>query len=88
MINLFWSIPHRFFHNAIAWPELNFIFKEAFTDDLYNQYLLKQQCTWRTMVLVNSSISLLVFYLFKFLQEFFEGEVNYDGLDTPLGVAL
>ena len=26
MINLFWSIPHRFFHNAIAWPELNFIF--------------------------------------------------------------
>lgn len=28
------------------------------------------------------------FYLFKLLQEFFEGEVNYDGLDTPLGVAL
>ena len=27
MINLFWSILHRFFHNAIAWPELNFIFK-------------------------------------------------------------
>ena len=26
MINIFWSIPHRFFHNAIAWPELNFIF--------------------------------------------------------------
>ena len=23
----FWSIPHRFFQNAIAWPELNFIFK-------------------------------------------------------------
>ena len=27
MINFFWSIPHCFFHNAIAWPELNFIFK-------------------------------------------------------------
>ena len=27
MIILFWSIPHHFFHNAIAWPELNFIFK-------------------------------------------------------------
>ena len=27
MINLFWSIPHHFFHNAIAWPELNFIFE-------------------------------------------------------------
>ena len=27
MINPFSSIPHRFFHNAIAWPELNFIFK-------------------------------------------------------------
>ena len=26
MIELFWSIPQRFFHNAIAWPELNFIF--------------------------------------------------------------
>ena len=27
MINLFWSIPHCFFHNAIACPELSFIFK-------------------------------------------------------------
>ena len=26
MINLFWSIPQRFFHNAIAWPLLVFIF--------------------------------------------------------------
>ena len=26
MINLFWSIPQRFFHNAIAWPELVFTF--------------------------------------------------------------
>ena len=31
MINLFWSIPQRFFHNAIAWPELNFIFKTKIT---------------------------------------------------------
>ena len=30
MVNLFWLIPHRFFHNAIAWPELNFIFKPRF----------------------------------------------------------
>ena len=28
MINLSWSIPHRFFQNAIAGPILNFIFKE------------------------------------------------------------
>ena len=27
MINLFWSIPQRFFHNAIAWPLLVFTFK-------------------------------------------------------------
>ena len=27
MIKFFWSIPHIFFHNAIAWSELNFIFK-------------------------------------------------------------
>ena len=26
MINLFWSIPQRFFHNEIAWPELAFNF--------------------------------------------------------------
>ena len=26
MINFFWSIPHLFFHNAIALPELTFIF--------------------------------------------------------------
>ena len=26
MINFFWSIPHLFFHNAIALPELAFIF--------------------------------------------------------------
>ena len=26
MINFFWSIPHLFFHNEIALPELNFIF--------------------------------------------------------------
>ena len=26
MVDLFWSIP-RFFYNAIAWSELNFIFK-------------------------------------------------------------
>ena len=25
-INIFWSIPHRFFHKTIAWPELDFIF--------------------------------------------------------------
>ena len=24
----FLLIPHRFFHNAIAWPQLNFIFKK------------------------------------------------------------
>ena len=27
MINLFWSIPQRFFHNALAWPLLVFTFK-------------------------------------------------------------
>ena len=27
---LFWSIPHLFFHNAIALPELKFIFKFTF----------------------------------------------------------
>ena len=26
MINLFWSIPQRFFHNAITWPKLTSIF--------------------------------------------------------------
>ena len=26
MINLFWSIPQHFFHNTIAWPELNLLF--------------------------------------------------------------
>ena len=29
MINLFWSIPHHFFHNAVAWQELNFIFNSV-----------------------------------------------------------
>ena len=29
MINLFWSIPQRFFHNAITWSELAYTFKEA-----------------------------------------------------------
>ena len=28
MINLFWSIPQRFVHNAIAWPKLVFIFND------------------------------------------------------------
>ena len=26
-ISFFWSIPHRFFRDAIAWQQLNFIFK-------------------------------------------------------------
>ena len=30
MINLFWSIPHRFFRYAMAWPELNFMFKHCY----------------------------------------------------------
>ena len=34
MINIFWSIPQRFFHNAIAWPELVFIFNETQQNDV------------------------------------------------------
>ena len=38
MINLFWSVPHRFFHNAIAWPELDFIFKVLFKNAYRTPY--------------------------------------------------
>ena len=33
MINLFWSIPQRFFHDAIARPELVYTFKQTLHND-------------------------------------------------------
>ena len=38
MINLFWTIPQRFFHNAITWLELNFVFKDI-DYELFSRWL-------------------------------------------------
>ena len=46
MINFFWSIPHRFFHKAIAWPELKFISKCQYLlfKNIFREIRIKVYC--------------------------------------------